>query len=85
MAYLRLAGGIGAGFALGYCMPKIDALSPLAEPVEKALRQLPLPKPTIQLTYFDFLGVAEKIRNARDRTRPHRLDPTRGTPRHTHA
>lgn len=62
MALLRAAAGLGAGFTLGYCMPKIDALSPIAEPIERVLRQLPLPKPTIQLTYFDFGGVAEKIR-----------------------
>ena len=48
---LRLVAGAGAGFALGYCMPKIDALTPVAEPLEQALRSLPLPKPTIKLTY----------------------------------
>jgi hypothetical protein len=68
-------------------MPKIDALSPLAEPVEKALRQLPLPKPTIQLTYFDIMGVAEKIRcGLRSRAVPSRppcigIALSRGGPR----
>lgn len=47
---LRTVAGVGAGFAVGYCFPKIDALSPFAEPVEQLLRKLPLPKPNIQLT-----------------------------------
>ncbi|KAG8467352.1 hypothetical protein KFE25_000668 [Diacronema lutheri] len=62
---LRTVAGVGAGFALGYCMPKLDALAPLAEPVEQALHKLHLqfgPKPNIQLTYFDIAGVAEKVR-----------------------
>lgn len=49
MAALRAIAGVGAGFALGYCFPKIDALSPLTEPVEQQLRKL-LPKPEIKLT-----------------------------------
>lgn len=47
---LRAVAGVSAGFALGYCFPKIDALSPYAEPVEQLLRKLPLPKPEIKLT-----------------------------------
>lgn len=60
---LRLAGGLGLGFAAGYCMPKIDMLTPYAMPVEDAIRTyLPLPKPTLVLTYFDIEGVAEPAR-----------------------
>jgi hypothetical protein len=53
---LRTALGAGAGFALGYCFPKLDALSSVSEysePVESALRKL-LPKPKIELTYALF-------------------------------
>jgi len=59
---LRVLAGAGVGFIGGYCMPKISALSPIADPIEDALRQLPFPTPTIKLTYFDLGGVAEKIR-----------------------
>lgn len=60
---LRTIAAAGAGAVLGYCMPRVDALAPVAEPVEDALRSL-MPKPTLKLTYLDIEGQAEKVRLA---------------------
>lgn len=47
---LRFGLGLGAGFAAGYCFPKISALSAITQPVEDALASnLPLPKPELKL------------------------------------
>jgi len=59
---LRFATGLASGAVVGYCCPKLDALAPYAAPVEDAMRALPFPKPQLKLTYFDAIGVAEKIR-----------------------
>eukprot|EP00303_Exanthemachrysis_gayraliae_P017107 CAMPEP_0206029990 /NCGR_PEP_ID=MMETSP1464-20131121/47290_1 /ASSEMBLY_ACC=CAM_ASM_001124 /TAXON_ID=119497 /ORGANISM="Exanthemachrysis gayraliae, Strain RCC1523" /LENGTH=260 /DNA_ID=CAMNT_0053404089 /DNA_START=21 /DNA_END=803 /DNA_ORIENTATION=+ len=52
---------LGAGVAVGYCLPKIHALTPATEPVEKALLGV-FPKPAISLSYFDVSGRAEMVR-----------------------
>mmetsp|Transcript_11349 Transcript_11349/g.38696 ORF Transcript_11349/g.38696 Transcript_11349/m.38696 type:complete len:260 (-) Transcript_11349:607-1386(-) len=52
---------IGAGVAVGYCLPKIPALSPFAEPIEQTLQSL-VPKPKVELSYFNVPGRAEMIR-----------------------
>lgn len=59
----RVLAGFAAGAAVGYCVPKLTVLSPVAKPIEDILAaNVPFPKPAVRLTYFDLPGRAEAIR-----------------------
>jgi glutathione S-transferase len=57
----KFAAGMGLGVAVGYCLPKVHALSPYVKPVEDAISAA-MPKPALTLRYFDVQGRAEPTR-----------------------